>query len=127
VSPKSKSQSTGILYGVSLPKGKFTLYVSPSQNYVNVRNIRKNPNVSLVIPFPFYFLLFVPSSTVYFQGTAEILPTNHIEAYKNFSQKRFLRMMLKDVNRSGEKEKMVFIRIKPNRKIFVYGLGFSIW
>lgn len=126
VSPKFKPQSSGILYSVSLPNSKFALYVITSQNYVKVRNIRKNPNVSFVIPFPHYFLRFVPSSTVYFQGTAEILPINHLKAQKSFSQKRFLRKILNDFSRSSEHEEMVFIRIKPKRKICVYGLGFTI-
>ncbi|MHA2244265.1 MAG: pyridoxamine 5'-phosphate oxidase family protein [Candidatus Hodarchaeales archaeon] len=127
VSPKGKAHSTGILYGVSPLEFKFSLYLITLKDYVKVRNIMNNPYISLVIPFPHYYLRFIPSSCVYFQGTAKIVSFDSPEPQKAFNQKRILKMMLEKSNQPEMKEKSVFIKIKPNKKIFCYGLGLSIW
>jgi len=65
--------TTGILYGVSPTSSKFALYSLTSKNYKKVRNIKRDPRVSFLIPFPHYYIRFAPSSTVTFQGIPMVL------------------------------------------------------
>lgn len=127
VSPQGRAHSTGILYGVSLPTKKFRFYLITHKNYKKVRNIRKNPHISFVIPFPHHYLRFVPSSCIYFQGTAELVEFDNLELKKAYSQKRILRSMLKDVDQPNYEGLLTFIEIKPNEKIFCHGLGINLW
>jgi len=122
--PKGKPHSTGVLYGISA-RPKFFFFILTGRNYKKVRNIKANPHVSFVVPFPHYYLRFVPDSTVQIQGTAEIVPLDDSEAQKAFSQKRILKMMLAQSNKSDSRD-YVFIKIKPSRKIFCYGLGIGM-
>ncbi len=126
ISPKGRAQSTGILYGVSPPNSKFSLYLLTSKDYKKVENIQNNPYISFFIPFPHYFLRFVPASYVSFQGKAEIIPHDDPEGLKAFSQKRILKMNLEQVKQPDMKGKLVIIKLKPNRKLICYGLGLSL-
>ncbi|MHA2294716.1 MAG: pyridoxamine 5'-phosphate oxidase family protein [Candidatus Hodarchaeales archaeon] len=126
VSPKGRSHSTGILYGVSPPSSRFSIYALTEKNYIKVRNIENNPNVSFVIPFPHHFYRIIPSSCVQFQGTANILPFDEKEGQVVFSQKRILKMMIDTNNQPDIQENLVFINIKPSRKLFCYGVGMGI-
>ncbi len=122
---EGRPHSTGVLYGISA-EPKFLFFILTVKNYKKVRNIKTNPHVSFVVPFPHYYLRFVPDSTVQIQGIAEIVPFNDPEAQKAFSQKRILKMMLEQSYKSDIRDELVFIKIKPNRKIFCYGLGVGI-
>ncbi|MFX1521105.1 MAG: pyridoxamine 5'-phosphate oxidase family protein [Promethearchaeota archaeon] len=126
VSPKGRAHSTGMLYGVSPPGSKFYLYCLTGKIYTKVRNIENNSYVAFVIPFPHYYFRFAPSSCVAFQGTAELVPYDDQEARKAYGQKRILKMVLKQVKDLDRERKRIFIKIKPNRKIFCYGLGIGI-
>jgi general stress protein 26 len=121
---EGKPHSTGVLYAIS--SEKFLFFILTARGYKKVRNIEANPYVSLVVPFPHYFLRFVPDSTVQIQGIAEIVPFDDPEAQKAFSQRRILKMMLERSCRLNIKDELVFIKIKPNRKIFCYALGMGI-
>ena len=122
---KERPHSTGIIYGVSPPDSPFTLYILPGDNYAKVRYIRKNPQVSLVVTFPHYWLRFAPASYVMFRGTADILPFNEPDGIWAMSQSRIGRMNLNtDVEAAGTN--MVFIKITPEPTIFCYGLGYGI-
>jgi pyridoxine/pyridoxamine 5'-phosphate oxidase len=121
---RGRPHSTGVLYGISAER--FLFFILTAKNYKKVRNIEANPYVSLAVPFPHYYLRFIPDSTVQIQGAAEIVPFEDIEAQKAFSQKRILKMMLERSRRLNIKDKLVFIKIKPHRKIFCYGLGMGI-
>ncbi|MFX0093690.1 MAG: pyridoxamine 5'-phosphate oxidase family protein, partial [Candidatus Hodarchaeota archaeon] len=125
VSSKNKAHATGILYGVAPSDARFSIYLLTMQSYRKVANVKSNPAVSFVIPFPHY-LRFIPSSCVQFQGTAEIIQYDDLEAQKVFNQKRILKMMLDQVNHLNMKEEAVFIKIKPRGKIFCYGIGISL-
>ena len=122
------SHSTGIVYATASSKAQFALYMLTHRNYKKVKNIEKNHSVSFVIPFPHHILRFVPASCVQFQGTAEIVPFNDKDAQESFnSGSKILKMNLKEVNKRKDKEEgVVFIKIIPNRKLFCYGLGFSL-
>ncbi|MHA1378287.1 MAG: pyridoxamine 5'-phosphate oxidase family protein [Candidatus Helarchaeota archaeon] len=126
VSPKGRSQSSGILYGVAPPNSKFSIYLLTSKNYKKVENIENNPHVSFVVPFPHYWLRFAPSSTIYFQGTAELVPIDAPEPRLAFGKKKILKGNLEQIKTLSSEEEPVFIKIKPNRKIFCYGLGVSL-
>ncbi len=126
VSPKGRPHSTGILYGVSPPESKFALYAVTSKSYVKVRNIRSNPFISFLIPFPHYYIRFAPSLSVYFQGEAELVPLENPEPNEVFRKDRFLRRMLEGALQSEWQDSMTFIKIKPSKKIICYGLGINI-
>ena len=126
ISPKGRIQSTGILYGVSQPDSKFSLYLMTSKNYKKVENIKNNPNISFLIPFPHYFLRFVPDSCVSFQGKAEIKPPDDPEGKKAFSKKLILKMNLEQANRPDLKEELVIIKLMPSGRLACYGLGIGI-
>ncbi|MFX0052631.1 MAG: pyridoxamine 5'-phosphate oxidase family protein [Candidatus Hermodarchaeota archaeon] len=118
--------TTGILYGVSPPSSKFALYSLTSKNYKKVRNIKANPRVSFLIPFPHYYIRFAPSSTVTFQGKANFLSVEDPIIQDIFSKKRVLRLILKEIE-GGERENITFIKVKPYPKVLCYGLGYNVF
>jgi hypothetical protein len=126
LNPDNTPHTTGILYGVSPPFSKFSLYVLTSKNYKKVGNIQRNPMVSFIIPYPHHHLRFVPSGTITINGEAEILPFKTEKIKDIFSEKRILRMITKDLN-PEETENYVFLKIKPNPRILVYAVGQNIW
>lgn len=122
---KGRPHSTGIIFGVSPPGSPFALYILSGESYAKVRNIRRNPHVSLVVTFPHYYLRFVPASYVMFRGFAEILPFSDVNGRWAMSQKRIQRMNLNiDSEKAGTN--IVFIKIAPESTVFCYGLGLSI-
>jgi hypothetical protein len=112
------------MYGVSPPFAKLSIYILTNKVYQKTRNIRRNSSVSLVIPYPHYYLRFAPSSCISFQGRAKIVPFNNPEAQESFSKKRMLRSNLKTGGQM--KSQAVFIKIKPDRKISCYGIGIGV-
>ena len=118
--------TTGILYGVAPSSSKFALYSLTSKNYKKVRNIKQNPHVSFLIPFPHYYIRFAPSSTVMFQGKADFISVDDSRIQEIFIKKRILRLIIKEI-KSGEQEEMTFIKIKPNPKVLCHGLGYNVF
>ncbi|RLI58527.1 MAG: hypothetical protein DRO87_05480 [Candidatus Thorarchaeota archaeon] len=123
IDKSGRPHSTGILYGVSSPDTHFALYILAGANYVKVRNIRRDPRVSLVVTFPRYYLRFVPASYVMFRGTAEILPFDDHDGRAAFQGSRILRMNL---NMDVDSKNLVFIRIRPEPHVVCYGLGIGL-
>jgi nitroimidazol reductase NimA-like FMN-containing flavoprotein (pyridoxamine 5'-phosphate oxidase superfamily) len=128
IDQNGKSHSTGIIYAISPPQSKFSLYILTEKNYKKVRNVQFNSSVSFVVPFPHYILRFVPSSCIQFQGKAEILPFRDSEAQQAFELgSKMLKMNLKQaIETDPTGDQIVFIKITPNQKIFCYGLGLSL-
>ncbi len=124
IDSKERPHSTGILYGVSPPESKFALYMLTEEGYAKVRHIKRNPNVSLVVTFPHYYIRFAPASYVMFRGTAELVPFKDSDGQWAFSQKRILRMNL-GVD-PEILEKALFIKINPEPTVFCYGVGIGI-
>ncbi|MHA2091773.1 MAG: pyridoxamine 5'-phosphate oxidase family protein [Candidatus Kariarchaeaceae archaeon] len=120
----SRPHSTGILYAVSPPNQRFLLYIVTGMNYKKAKNIIENPNVSFVIPFPHHILRFVPAPCIQFQAVAEIIETYDREVRLCFQKNRILRMTLKQADALDD---MVFLKIKPDRKIYGHGIGMSIF
>ncbi|MHA2140399.1 MAG: pyridoxamine 5'-phosphate oxidase family protein [Candidatus Thorarchaeota archaeon] len=124
VDAKRRPHSTGMLYGVAPPESKFSLYMLTVEEYAKVRHIRHNPNVSLVVTFPHYYIRFAPASYVMFRGKAELVPFSYSDAQWAFTQKRILKM-----NLGGDSELLetaVFIKLNPEPTVFCYGVGFGI-
>ena len=125
IDSKSRPHSTGILYGVAPPKSKFALYMLSVEDYAKVRNIRRNPNTSLVITFPHYYLRFVPANYVMFRGTSEIVAYDDDDGQWAFRQHRILRFNIAS-SKEETLRKAVFIKLVPEPTVFCYGLGMSI-
>ncbi|MFX0116515.1 MAG: pyridoxamine 5'-phosphate oxidase family protein, partial [Candidatus Hodarchaeota archaeon] len=88
VSPKGRSHSAGIIYGVSPPGTEFAFYILTGNYSRKARNVKSNPNVSVVVPFPHYYLRMVPQWVVQFQGKGEIVPFEDSGAQETFRQKK---------------------------------------
>jgi hypothetical protein len=125
IDSKGRPHSTGIIYAVGPPESPFALYCVVGTTYVKARNIKRNPNVSLVVTFPHYWIRFAPASYAMFRGTAEIVPFDYPDGKWAMSQTRIGRMNLQtDADASGAD--YVFIKIDPEPTVFCYGLGHSI-
>ena len=125
IGPSARVQSSAVQYAVSTRKSGFALYVLTDRTYVKVRNIKQNPKVSFVIPFPHHILRFIPAPTVSFQGTADILPFDDPlarDAYSSRSQKRMIRF----TEGSKHRETAVFLRLTPIGKLTCFGLGIKL-
>ena len=94
IDSKGRPHSTGIIYAVGPQEKPFALYSISGSQYAKVRNIKRNPNVSLVVTFPHYWVRFAPASYVMFRGMAEILPDDDVNGRWAMSQSRIGRMNL---------------------------------
>ncbi len=92
------------------------------ESYVKVRNVRANPDATLVVPFPHRLLSFVPANCVTFRGRAEIVPRTDPDGGWAFRQRRIRRdnaAWLADAE-------AVFIKLTPEPKVLCYGLGIGL-
>ncbi|MFX0070301.1 MAG: pyridoxamine 5'-phosphate oxidase family protein [Candidatus Hermodarchaeota archaeon] len=122
-----KPHAVGMLYGVSPPKTKFSIYMMTLKGLKKARNIEQNPQVAIVIPFPHHIIRFAPSNIIQFQGNAELIPFDDSEAQKVFKSNRILKTNLNQARYfDNPNEKLIFIKITPNTKINCYGLGVSL-
>ncbi len=118
--------TSGIAYGVSPPSSEFSLYFLTSKKYKKARNIAKKPNISLLIPFPHYYIRFAPAGTVTFTGKAEFRPIDDNELLDIFSKKRVLRLITKDISPQN-KESFTFVQLKPDPKVLCHGVGYNLF
>ncbi|HEU4447371.1 MAG TPA: hypothetical protein VFR94_22040 [Nitrososphaeraceae archaeon] len=89
------------------------------------RNIKNNPNVSFVVPFPHCVFRTVPPTCIQFQGKAGLIPVDDPIAIKAFRVSIVLRRsMMHSLNLGGES---TFISIIPDNKIFSFGIEARIW
>ncbi|MHA1959683.1 MAG: pyridoxamine 5'-phosphate oxidase family protein [Candidatus Thorarchaeota archaeon] len=124
IDKKGRPHSTGVIYGVSPPESSFALYVMVEENFAKTKNVKRNPNVSLVVTFPHYYMRFVPANYVMFRGTAEILPPDFPDGRWAFRQSRILRM--NQETEVSEDESVVFVRINPEPTVFCFGVGYGV-
>ncbi|TFG95037.1 hypothetical protein E4H12_14080, partial [Candidatus Thorarchaeota archaeon] len=110
IDSKDQPHSTGIIYAVGPPESSFALYSIVGANYAKVRNIKQNPNVSLVVTFPHYWIRFAQASYAMFRGTAEIVPFADEDAQWAMSQTRIGKMNLQAEAENSNVE-FVFIKI----------------
>ncbi|MFX1485016.1 MAG: pyridoxamine 5'-phosphate oxidase family protein [Promethearchaeota archaeon] len=121
VDSKNAPHSTGVVFVMSPPEEDLMFYVLTQSKSAKVRNIRRNPNVSLVVTFPHYYLRFIPASSVMIRGTADLVGLDDPGAQAAFAQKG--RKLDAD---SEELKGTVVIRIKPRKTIYVYGVGVGV-
>ena len=122
---KGRPHSTGIIYAVGSPEKPFALYSIVGASYAKVRNIKRNPNVSLVVTFPHYWVRFAPASYVMFRGTAEILPDSDEDGRWAMSQTRIGRMNLQTEAESIGTE-FVHLKMTPEPTVFCFGVGYGL-
>jgi len=125
IDSKGRPHSTGVVYAVGPPEKPLAFYSITAANYAKVRNIKKNPNVSLVVTFPHYWIRFAPASYVMFRGTAEILPDDDTDGRWAMSQTRIGRMNLQTEAEAVGTE-IVYIKMTPEPTVFCYGIGIGI-
>ena len=125
IDSKGRPHSTGIIYAVGSPEKPFALYSIVAANYAKVRNIKQNPNVSLVVTFPHYWIRFAPASYAMFRGTAEILPDDDADGRYAMTQTRIGRMNLQTEAEDVGAD-LAYIKITPEPTVFCYGVGIGI-
>jgi hypothetical protein len=125
IDSEGRPHSTGILYGVAPPQSRFALYMLSVESYAKVRNIRRNPNTSLVITFPHHYLRFVPANYAMFRGASEIVALDDHDGQWAFRQHRILRFNITSA-KEETLQNAVFIKLVPEPTLFCYGLGMSI-
>lgn len=125
VSSDGHPHAAGVVYAMPLEDQQpFCLYLISRPVLKKVRNIRSNPHVSFVVPFPHYLFRMVPPACIQFQAKAEIVSINDQIAAKAFDSSIVLRRSMTHSKVLGES---VFIRLIPDRKIFCFGIGANIW
>ncbi|MDF1539519.1 MAG: pyridoxamine 5'-phosphate oxidase family protein [Candidatus Thorarchaeota archaeon] len=119
IDSKGRPHSTGVIYTIAPKPNPFHFYIVTGVEYRKAKYIEANPNVAFMVTFPHYWLRFVPANVVHFQGKADILPFEDSIGRESFMQNRISRMNLN----TETDDEIIFIRIKPSKKLNVYGLG----
>lgn len=124
VTPEGRPHSVGVVYATAPPGSPFCLYLITRPVLKKARNIRDNPNVSFVVPFPHYLFRSIPPRCIQFQGNAELLPIGDDPVVvKAFQKSIVLKRSMKHSLSLGES---VFIRIVPDKKIFCFGMDANL-
>jgi len=125
LNPEGTVHLTGIMYAVSPNKETLNFYILTGKTTKKIKNIQLNPSVSLVIPFPHYFIRFAPEFYIHVQGNAKILPFNEEKAQIAMQSRRLMRRMIKKIPLETTDE--VIICIKLDKKIHGFGLGMNLF
>ena len=126
VTSEGRPHSVGVVYATPPPSQQrfFCLYLITRPVLKKARNIRGNPNVSFIVPFPHYLFTSIPPRCIQFQGKAELLPINDDPVIiKAFQRSIVLKRSMEHSLRLGES---IFIRIVPDKKIFCFGIGANL-
>ena len=126
VNPDGSPHTTGILYAVSPPNDLFCLYFVTSLRYRKAKNLRKNPLVSFLIPFPHYWIRFVPAATITLTGNIDFITSEEEGLIEIFNQKKIFRSILRQAL-NEKAEEYTFLRLNPFKKILCYGVGYNMW
>lgn len=127
LSEQGTPHATGVVYAVSARDESLILYVTTRTTTRKVRNIRAHPAVAVVVPVPRRFIPAFPPRAIQFQGTATVVPADDDDAIRAFSSSWFLRRILTAERRIVvEGGDLCFIRIRPERMLFTYGMGMSV-
>ncbi|MHA1347760.1 MAG: pyridoxamine 5'-phosphate oxidase family protein [Candidatus Heimdallarchaeaceae archaeon] len=116
---KGNPQSSVIMY----QSDGNAIYFTSGEPTLKARNMRKNNNVSITIPFwknTFHKFIPAPPAELHFRGKVEFLDRNHEEIQTNL--KRFLDF--------EEKTKMtseyIYLKVTPGKKIATFGVGIKL-
>jgi hypothetical protein len=102
------------------------LYVTTRTTTRKVGNLRAHPDVAFVAPVPHRFIPAFPPRAIQFLGTATVLAAEDEGANRAFESSWFLRRILATERRIvTEGGDLCFIRIRPEGKLFTYGMGMS--
>jgi general stress protein 26 len=129
ISPESRPHSVGVNYGVSRPGRDLALYVMTRIHLQKARNIRENPNVSLVIPLTRQVLWFLPPPVIQLHGQAEILDGQDeqgTDVFRRFWMGRRILDAYLESRRRGE-TRICFLKITPDPVVSTYMVGYSAW
>lgn len=119
--------ATGVVYAVSAPGELLALYVTTRTATRKVRNLRARHDAAFVVPVPHRFLPAFPPRAIQFPGTATVLAADDEGANRAFESTWFLRRILATERRIViEGGDLCFIRIRPEGKLFTYGMGMSV-
>ncbi len=118
--------ATAVTYAAAGEGTDLTLYITTRTTNVKVGNIRRQPQVALVIPVPHRFLPMMPPAAVQFVGSAEILDHQNADARRAFHASWFLRRILAAEERIvSQGAELCFIAVRPRRWLSTYGIGIS--
>ena len=124
ITPEGRPHSVGVAYAVAPPAQQFfCLYLITRPVLKKARNIRNNPNVSFVVPFPHHLFRSIPPKCIQFQGKAELLPIDDPIVVEAFQSSIVLKRSMEHSLRLGES---IFMRIVPDKKIFCFGIGANL-
>lgn len=119
--------ATGVVYAVSAPGEPLALYVTTRTTTRKVRNLRAHPEVAFVVPVPHRFIPAFPPRAIQFMGTATAVAADDKGANRAFESSWFLRRILATERRIvTEGGDLCFIQIRPQDKLFTYGMGMSL-
>ena len=124
VTPEGRPHSVGVIYAMAPPGSPFCLYLITRPILKKARNIRNNPNISFVVPFPHYLFRSIPSRCIQFQGNAELLPIDDDPVVVKAFQSSIV--LKRSMEHSLSLSESVFIRIVPDKKIFCFGIGTNL-
>lgn len=125
---RAAPHATGVVYAVSAPGEPLALYVTTRTTTRKVRNLRVHPEVAFVVPVPHRFLPAFPPRAIQFLGTATVLAADDEGANRAFESSWFLRRILATERRIvSEGGDLCFIQIRPQHKLFTYGMGMSVF
>ncbi|MFX1549420.1 MAG: pyridoxamine 5'-phosphate oxidase family protein, partial [Promethearchaeota archaeon] len=101
----------------------YAIYSLTGKNTLKARNIRKNSNVAITIPFRknfFHKIIPAPPAELHFTAEAEIKPFDDERARKIFSK------YLKYHENVENQVESIWLKITPSRRIATYGVGIKL-
>jgi uncharacterized protein YhbP (UPF0306 family) len=119
--------ATGVVYAVAPPDEPLALYVTTRTTTRKAVNIRARPDVAVVVPVPHRFVPAFPPRAIQFLGTAQVVAADDEQAMTAFGSSWFHRRILRAEQRIvTEGGDLCFIRVRPGRVLFTYGMGMSL-
>jgi hypothetical protein len=117
-SAANRPHAVGLLYAAV----DFDLYFLIGTTTVKARNLGENPQVAVCIPVRKYPV--GPPMAVQFQGTAQLLAPDDPGIVPLLQAGRLKKIAgYSDI---ATRSDVVFVRVRPNRRISTYGLGMSL-
>ena len=120
-SPRGIPQGSVVVYA----SDGYAIYVLTGKSTAKIRNIARNPRVSVTIPFYksliHRLITVAPPAAISFRATAEIIEFNDREATE-FYERRLRFKVPEDLGEDG-----VWIRLTPVGSATCHGVGIRLW